>query len=141
METGVELDFAINWARSAMAKASSAFEVVPGGGTVEEEGFRAGVPVGVRWPSVTTSGLGMRSGSRSWIGESRVSTTSSMEVCGRLDSEEWRVQAGSIGVGRPARREFWVVQGLEVMGIKIRIDVRGWSLKYCYELGDGPRAY
>ena len=141
METGVELDFAIDWARSAKAEASSMFEVVPGGGTVDEEGFRAGVPVGVRWPSEITSGLGTRSGSWSWIGESRVSTTSSMEACGRLNSEEWRVRAGSIGVGRPACREFWVVRGLEVVGIKLRIDVRDWSLKYCYELGDGPRAY
>ena len=107
------------------------FEVVPGGGTVEEEGFQAGVPVGVHWPSDITLGLGTRSGSRSWIRESRVSTTSSMEACGRLDSEEWRVQPGSIGVGRPARREFWVVRGLEVVGIKLRIDVWDWSLKYC----------
>ena len=136
METGVELDFAINWARSAMAEARSAFEIMPGGGTVEEEsGLWAGVPISIRWPSVNTSGLGTWSGSWSWIGESRVSTTSSMEACGRLDSEEWRVQAGSIGVRRPARKEFWVVQGLEVMGIKIRIDVQDWSLKYCYELG------
>ena len=131
METGVELDFTIDWARSTKAEASSMFEVVPGGGIVEEEGFRAGVPVGVRWPSDITSGSGTRSGSRSWIGESRVSTTSSMEVCGRLDSEEWRVRAGSIGVGRPACREFWVVRGLEVVGIKLQIDVRDWSLKYC----------
>ena len=135
METGVELDFTIDWTRSAKAEASSVFEVVPGGGTLEEEGFWAGVPVGVRWPSDITSGSGMWSGSRSWIGESRVSTTSSMEVCGRLNSEEWRVQAGSIGVGRPACREFWVVRGLEVVGIKLRIDVRDWILKYCYELG------
>ena len=118
METGVELDFAIDWARSAMAEARSTFEVVPGGDTVEEEGFWAGVPVSVRWPSVKTSGSGTWSGSQSWIGESRVSTTSSMEACGRLDSEEWRVRAWSIGVGRPARREFWVVWGLEVVGIK-----------------------
>ena len=65
MEMGVELDFTIDWARSAKAEASSAFEVMPGGGTVEEEGFRAGVPVGVRWPLVITSGSGTRSGSRS----------------------------------------------------------------------------
>ena len=58
METGVELDFTIDWARSAKAEASSAFKVVLGGGTVEEEGFRAGVPVGVRWPSDITSGSG-----------------------------------------------------------------------------------
>ena len=124
METGVELDFTIDWARSAKAEASSVFEVMPGGGTVEEEGFRAGVPVGVRWPSDITLGLGTQSGSRSWIGESRVSTTSSMEARGRLDSEEWRVRAGSIGVGRPAHMEFWVVRGLEVVGIKLRIDVQ-----------------
>ena len=42
-----------------------------------------------------------------------------MEVCGRLNSEEWRVWARSIGVGSPARKEFWVVRGLEVVGIKI----------------------
>ena len=130
---GVELDFAIDWARSAMAKARSAFEVVPGGGTVEEEGFRAGVPIGVRWPSVNTSGSGTWSGSRSWIRELRVSTTSSMETCGRLNSEEWRVWAGSIGVGRPARRVGG--SGVRGRGHKIRIDVQDWSLKYCYELG------
>ena len=45
------------------------------------------------------------------------------------------MRAGSIGVGRPAHREFWVVQDLEVVGIKLRIDVWDWSLKYCYELG------
>ena len=67
METGVKLDFAIDWARSTKAEASSVFEVVPGGGTVEEEGFRAGVPVSVRWPSDITSGSGSHgvgSGSR-----------------------------------------------------------------------------
>ena len=93
METGVKWDFAIDWARSAMAEASSTFEVVPGGGTVEEEGFRAGVPVGVCWLSVKTLGSGTWSGSRSWIGESRVSTTSSMEVCGRLE------RSGGCGLG------------------------------------------
>ena len=70
-----------------------------------------------------------------------MSTTSSMEACGRLESEELRVQVGSIGVGSPARKEFWVVRGLEVMGIKIRIDVWDWSLKYCYELGMELRVY
>ena len=49
--------------------------------------------------------------------------------------ETFEAYSGSIGVGRPARREFWVVQGLEVVGIKLRIDVWDWSLKYCYELG------
>ena len=68
METGVELDFAIDWARSAIAEASSAFEVVPGGDTVEEEGLWAGVPISVCWPSVNTSGSGTWSGSWSWIG-------------------------------------------------------------------------
>ena len=123
-----------------MAEASSTFEVVPGGGTVEEERFRAGVPVGVCWLSVKTLGSGTWSGSRSWIGESRVSTTSSMEVCRRLE------RSGGCGLGPlvwegPARREFWVVRGLEDVGIKLQIDVRDWSLKYCYELGDGLRAY
>ena len=44
METGVELDFAIDWASSAKAEASSVFEVMPGWGTVEEEGFWTGMP-------------------------------------------------------------------------------------------------
>ena len=64
-----------------------------------------------------------------------MSTTSSMEACGSLESEEWRVQVGSIGVGSPAHKEFWVVRGFEVVGINQRIDVQDWSLKYCYELG------
>ena len=126
---GAELDFAMDWARSAKAEARSGVEVVPGGGTVVEGlGLRAGVPVGMCLPLVRTSGLGTRSGSQRWIGESRVSTTSSMEACGRLNLEDGRVQAGSMMLGRPARWEFWVVCGIGARGIRM-FEVS--SLKYC----------
>ena len=129
METGAELDFAMDLAKSAKAEARSGVEVVPRGGTVVEGlGLQAGVPIGMRWPSVSTLGSGMRSGSQRWIGESRVSTTSSMEACGRLDSEDGRVRAGSMMVGRPARWEFWVVRGIGARGIRM---FGMSSLKYC----------
>ena len=85
VETGAELDFAIDWAKSAKAEARSEVAVMPGGGAVVEgSGFQAGSPVGVRSPSVVSSGwwtgLGSGFGSQSWIGESRGSTISSMEA-------------------------------------------------------------
>ena len=85
METGAKLDFAIDWARSTSAEARSKVEVMPGGGAVVEgSGFQAGSPVRVRSLSVVSSswwtGSGSGFGSRSWIGESRGSTISSMEV-------------------------------------------------------------
>ena len=82
----------------------------------------------MHWPSVSTSGLGTRSGSQRWIGESRVLTTSSMEVRGRLDLEDGRVRAGSMMVGRPADWEFWVVRGIGARGIRT---FRMSSLEYC----------
>ena len=85
MEMVAELDFTIDWARSASAKARSKVEVMPGGGAVVEgSGFRVGSPVGVCSLSVVSSSWWTRSGSgfgsQSWIGESRGSTISSMEV-------------------------------------------------------------
>ena len=128
-EMGAELDFAMDWARSAKAEARSGVKVVPGGGTVVEgSGLRAGVPVGMCWPSVRTSGLGTHLGSWRRIGELRVSTTSSMEACGRLDLEDGRVRARSMMVGRPAHWEFWVVRGIGARGIRT---FRVLSLKYC----------
>ena len=122
------MDFAMDWARSTKAEARSGVKVVPGGTVVEGLGLRVGVPVGVRWLLVRTSGSGTRSGSWRWIGESRVSTTSSMEVHGRLDSEDGRLRAGSMMVGRPACWEFWVVCGKGARGIRT---FRMSSLKYC----------
>ena len=86
--TAAELDFAMDCANSARAEARSRVEVMLGGGTVVEGSrFRAGSPVGVCSPSVISSGRWTGSGSgfrsRSWIGESRGLTTSSMEADGQ----------------------------------------------------------
>ena len=40
----------------------------------------------------------------------------------------------------PARWELWVVWGLGVVGIRT-YRCRDWSLKYCYEMRRGLRAY
>ena len=82
----------------------------------------------MHWLLVRTSGLGTRLGSWRWIGELRVSTTSSMEAHGRLNLEDGRVRAGSMMVGRPARWEFWVVHGIGAGGIRT---FGVLSLKYC----------
>ena len=47
MGTGVELDFAMDCAKSTRAKARSRVEVVPGGAMVEGSGFQTGSPVRV----------------------------------------------------------------------------------------------